>query len=322
MLVCMDMRSLFTGIIFLLASALHAQHIDPYSTLFEIPDSSYIRLSYDNDFFQGHDFYYTQGFSFDGIFPVFRKNPVNKVLFHDRNADYEKYGLRIESDVYTPTDISADSILTRNHPYSAVAYLEFFRMSYAPKANRKVSSALDIGIIGPAALGKEMQTGIHEALNMDPPQGWQYQIQNEPFLNYTLRLEQQVLESRSRFSAGAIAEVRAGNYLTEASLGIELSVGRKNNLFTGTENKIQWYFYSQSYMHAVGYDATLEGGLFNRNSQYIISQINMEPLVAEQHIGFVVSVPHVYASLDFGFITQRFMYGRPHGWGGIRLCFF
>ncbi len=299
-----------------------SQRMDPYSSLFQMPDSSYVRINYDNDVFMQRDYYYTQGFSLDIFNPAFKRNPINKILMADPAGNINQYGIRLTSGVYTPTSISSDTIIRGDRPFAAVASVSFVRMSLNSKENRKVSAAIDLGVIGPAALGEEIQSGIHQATGNKDPQGWQHQVGNSPLVNYTLQIEQQVLEKASFFSAGTVAGFQVGTYRIAASLGIELSVGKKNNYFTGTQNKFQYYFYSQSYMRAVGYDASLMGGMFNSNDPYNLKFKEMEPLVAEQHIGLAFIFPHVYTAFDLGFITQEIVGGRLHQWAGIRLGFY
>ena len=85
--------------------------MDSYSSLFEIPDSAFVRIQYDNDLFQKQDIYYTQGVSLEVVNPLFRKNPINRILISSSKSNANKYGIRIETAAFTPTSILSDSIL-------------------------------------------------------------------------------------------------------------------------------------------------------------------------------------------------------------------
>ena len=303
-------------------SVTFAQRIDSYSTLFEIPESAFFRIQYDNDLFQGQDVYYSQGIRLEIINPVFRKNPINKILISLPNSSSRKYGISAEIAAFTPTSILSDSILYNDRPYAAIMALNFLQMSYSDELKLKLSSNLQVGLIGQAALGKEIQTGIHRVTNNSLPLGWQHQIQNDLILNYAARLDKQFLSYRSLIAVIGIGEVNLGTYQTNISVGLDMSFGHKNNAFEGKQNKVQYYIYGQSKLKAVGYDASLMGGLFNRTSDYTVPYSQINKLVAEQHVGIVFQFPHVYFGTDFGFITPEFSGGNSHAWGGIRLGFY
>lgn len=298
------------------------QRIDSYSTLFEIPDSSFVRLHYDNDLFQRQDVYYTQGVCLEVVNPVFEKNPINKILISSRKAHTKKYGIRIETAAFTPTSILSDSILLNDRPYAATMALNFYQMSYFAEVKIKLVSDLQIGVIGPAALGKEIQTGIHRVTNNSLPLGWQHQIKNDFILNYSTRLEKELLSYRSLVSLNAFGQINLGTYQTNALIGLDLSFGQKNNIFNASENKFPYFIYLQSKLKTVAYDASLMGGLLNRTSEYSIPFSAIKKVVAEQHVGVVIQFPHVYFGADFGFITPEFSGGKSHAWGGIRLGFY
>ena len=135
-------------------------------------------------------------------------------------------------------------------------------------------------------------------------------------------MDKELLSYRSLLALNVLGEVKLGTYQTNISIGLDFSLGHKNNMFSGEENKVQYFIYAQSKLKAVGYDASLTGGLFNRSSTYTINYSSINKLVAEQHVGFVFQLPHVYFGADLGFITPEFTGGNPHAWGGLRLGFY
>lgn len=313
----MRLSLFFFGVLFCFSST--AQRIDSFSTLFEIPDSAFVRFQYDNDLFQAQDIYYTQGVCLEIVNPVFRKNPINKLLLSSSQPNTKKYGIRIETAAFTPTSILSDSILYNDRPYSAMMALNLYQMNYLDQQKMKLTSDIQIGIIGQAALGKEIQTGIHKVTKNSLPHGWEHQILNDLILNYTTRLDKQLLSYASFFALNCLAQANIGTYQTNLSIGLDLSFGHKNNVFSDKENKVQYFIYAQSKLKAVGYDASLMGGMLNRKSAYTIPYSAMKKLVAEQHVGFVLQFPHIYFGADLGFITPEFTGGNSHAWGGLRL---
>lgn len=313
--------SIFLSILILSLNSF-AQRIDSYSKLFEIPDSSFVRFQYDNDLFQRQDVYYTQGVCLEIVNPLFRKNPLNYILLSSSHSSFKKTGMRIETAAFSPSSILSDSILFNDRPYSAMMALNFYQMSYFIERSMKLTSDFQIGVIGPAALGKEIQTGIHRITNNSLPHGWGHQIQNDIILNYSVRLDKQLLGYRSLIALNGLGQINLGTYQTNVVAGLDLSFGHKNNIFSATTNKFQYFIYAQSKLKLIGYDASLMGGVFNHSSDYTLSYSTLNKLVAEEHLGFVLQLPHVYFGADFGFISREFTGGKTHAWGGLRLGFY
>ena len=48
------------------------------------------------------------------------------------------------------------------------------------EGNRLQTVEIDLGMVGPAALGKQVQSEWHHVVGADPPQGWDNQLRNEP----------------------------------------------------------------------------------------------------------------------------------------------
>lgn len=306
-------------LVLLTSSSIFAQRIDSHSSLFEITDSAFVRFQYDNDLFQAQDIYYTQGVCLEIVNPLFQKNPLNKIMVSSKKSSSKKSGIRIETAAFTPTSIISDSILYSDRPYAAIMALNCYQMNYFKGQKMKLSSDVQIGVIGPLALGKEIQTGIHKLTNNSLPRGWEHQIQNDFILNYAARLEKQIVSYASLFSLNGMGQLNLGTYQSNLCVGLDLSFGRKNNLYQRVEHNFQYFIYGQSKLKVIGYDASLMGGMLNQSSAYTISYSDMNKLVAEQHVGLVIQFPHIYIGVDFGWITQEFKSGQQHSWGGLRL---
>ncbi|MEO9258031.1 MAG: lipid A-modifier LpxR family protein, partial [Crocinitomicaceae bacterium] len=142
---------IFIFLLFIQAKV-NAQRIDNTSSLFQIEDSTYGRISYDNDLFQAKDIYYTQGITLDIYAAGLRKNPINYALLHFRNSVRSNYSIQLASTVYTPTSILSDSILKGDRPFSAVLTVGFIQSTIQRNAKRMLTTQLDLGVIGPTAL--------------------------------------------------------------------------------------------------------------------------------------------------------------------------
>lgn len=298
-----------------------AQEINHYSTLFDVRDSTYMRIAYDNDIFLKTDRWYTQGIGIDVYSYKLKRNPINALLFGLKNSDRDRFGIEFRTHGCTPSTILSDSVLTGDRPYSAVFTFGFARTSQQSGNNVRLTSALQLGIIGPAAFGKEIQTGIHKLTGSDLPLGWQHQIKNAPIVNYSLRGQSDGPLLSRFFDLSGFCELQLGTFQTNLAGGIEMSIGQRNRSSSKKFHRVEYYIYSQSSLKLVAYDASLMGGIINRDGYHLsYSEINF--LVLKQHLGLVIAVPHVAFSFDFAFISEEIRTGLPHSWGGFRLTFY
>jgi lipid A 3-O-deacylase len=298
-----------------------AQRIDHLSTVSTPKSVNYVEIQYDNDLFARRDNYYTQGISIVAVYSSFRKNPINSILVDLPDFESEKFGLSLNHAVFTPTSILSDSILKNDRPFSANWTVGFFKTGIIAAKKRQLSSELELGIIGPGAFGKEMQTGIHRWTNNNIPRGWEYQLKNAPIVNYSLQIDQQFYAFKSLISLVGRTKASIGSYQTNFNLGLDSHLGQRNNPYSDKTHKFEYFIYSKSNLKLVGYDAGLMGGIRFKNENYYIPYAELNRLVAEQHFGFIVCIPHVYFGFDYAFITKEFKQGISHSWGGIRIGF-
>ncbi len=81
---------------------------------------NYIRINYDNDFFNATDRYYTQGIKLSFIHPIVKYSPLSYALIQINKNALNYYGLHIEQDCFTPRSIRYDTIPYGERPYAAV----------------------------------------------------------------------------------------------------------------------------------------------------------------------------------------------------------
>ncbi len=302
--------------------SLFGQKIDNMASFRDIKNDRYFRFNYDNDYFASTDKDYTQGYNFELVSPFFEKNPINILFLKSKGSEY-KYGLSIEHIGYSPNNIKSPEIQFGDRPFAAAIMLKSFAIATDTIQKSRFISSLNLGLIGPGAFGKEMQVAIHEATGNTIPQGWQNQIKNDLVLNYEMTYENQLLRYRNFLSAQAFATARIGTLFNNVSVGGNMVVGIINSPFTPIKNpkKFQIYFYSQPMITAVGYDATLQGGLFNDISPYTISSSSMRRFTAQHQYGIVLQTKTLYFEYSRAAITREFADGDSAKWGGIRVGF-
>jgi len=316
------MRIKLIWLLFLLPLGLLAQKIDNTVSFRNIEKDSYFRFHYDNDYFAATDENYTQGYNFEIVLPSLEKNPINHLFFKPKDVS-TKYGLSIEHIGFTPNNYASELIQIGDRPFAAAIMLKGFTIATDTIRKTRMSQTFSLGLIGPAAFGKEMQVGIHEATGNKIPRGWDNQIKNDVIINYRIDYEKQVYRFNNLFGLQANASAQLGSLFTNVSVGINMQLGILNSAFTNPKNKnnFQVYLYGQPALNVIGYDASLQGGLFNNKSPYTISSHDLERFPAHYNYGLVLKTKTLYFEYTRSAITKEFKTGASAKWGGIRIGF-
>ncbi len=283
-------------------------------------DKSFL-ISYDNDFFTATDRNYTQGYSFMLRHPGLKNNPLYYIFLNAKNA-HNRYGVGFEHIGFTPRQIGSPLIQFGDRPFAASAMIKSYKISIDTLKRYRLVSSLNIGVIGPAAFGKEIQTGIHRAIDNVIPQGWQHQISNDIVLNYEVSINYQLLRLSNNLSLEGTGSMRVGTLYTNISTGLISTLGIVNSPFTSnTSNKrFQIYLYAHPQVRLVAYDASLQGGLFT-NSVYTIESSKIERFVGQIDYGLIIQTKKLYFEYGFSRITREFKNGEAYKWGGLKFGF-
>lgn len=304
----------------LLPSVLLAQKIDNTAAFRAINSDRYFRFHYDNDYFSATDENYTQGYNIELVSPFLKKNPINYLLLKPETSN-NQFGISIEHIGFTPPTIGSAEIQYGERPFAAAIMLKSFTISTDTLGRTRLLSSLSIGLIGPGAFGKEMQVAIHEATGNTIPLGWRNQIKNDVVINYELGYEKEIYRLHDWFALQGNTAIRLGTLSTNASAGLQTTLGLINSPFTASETnkKFQLYGYSQVVGSVIGYDATLQGGIFNKKSPYTISDNDVERLTGQFNYGVVLKLKNVYLEYFRAVLTKEFEAGGATKWGGIRI---
>ena len=316
-------KTVFTLSLFFCAGNVYAQLIDNTATFRNINHNSFFRFHYDNDYFTKTDEYYTQGITFEYVHPSLRKNPITKLLWKPFTTA-PQYGISFNLFAYTPTSILSDSILYGDRPFNANISLNTFLIQVDDVHQQQISTALSIGIMGPGALGFQIQDDIHKWLKNPRPHGWQYQTKNDIIINYQLNYEKQLLHAGNNFLLNTTAQARLGTLNDKLSGGFNFMAGRFNKRFrpvTYEKRKAEFYFYSQGKVNFIGYDASMQGGLFTRNNPYVIAGSDVNRITFQADAGIIVNFKRLYLSYTQSILTKEFNGGTYHRWGGVSMGF-
>ena len=149
----------------------------------ELDDATILNIQWENDAFilDGQDKHYTNGLRFSFLRPDDRV--PSWVLKSARAVPWFPKGGRIRpawslgQSLYTPEDIKTTELVEDDRPYAAWLYVG----AGLVVENGRILDVMEfsLGVVGPAALGEQVQSGIHEIIDSPLPQGWDNQLHNE-----------------------------------------------------------------------------------------------------------------------------------------------
>ncbi|MEY2881789.1 MAG: hypothetical protein RLZZ15_4169, partial [Verrucomicrobiota bacterium] len=154
-----------------------------------------VTLYSENDrYFAGTDRHYTNGAKLTVTQPAPQKSGVAHALdalgrslrrFEPYDVSHEKVDHKLSyslgQNIYTPTEIHTTAPQPNDRPYAAWLYggIAFQRQ----QDDLFQAIELQLGVIGPMALGRQIQNGVHDFLHIARADGWGHQLRNEPGVN-------------------------------------------------------------------------------------------------------------------------------------------
>ena len=287
----------------------------------------YFRFNYDNDFFSATDRYYTQGIQLSFIHPLVRYSPFAHALIKLKNSK-NYYGFHAQQECYTPKSIRVDTVFFGERPYAGVFYISHSLSSLNSFNKIHLQTQLDLGLIGSCALCENEQKAIHRALVNVQPLGWEYQLKNDVIVNYRIKFEKGIV-SKANFEVMLGTAARVGTLFTDVGVGVNARFGWFDSYFANlglSRNKesrrFKMYLITKAAAKVVGYNATLQGGLFT-TSIYQLSSNKISRVVFNTEAAIVVAYKRVSLEYAQTYITPEFYKGIDHGWGRcvIMVCF-
>ena len=145
------------------------------------PSGSELQLFVENDMLARTDRYYTNGIKLGVGLPFdLLQHPAAELLrqLAPQSSESAHVGLFVGQNLYTPKSIKIAAPQPYDRPWAAWLYL-------GGVAQRAVGNSLDtveidVGMVGPAALGRQVQSNWHRLIGSPQPQGWDNQLPNEP----------------------------------------------------------------------------------------------------------------------------------------------
>ena len=196
----------------------------------------------------------------------------------------QRISVNLGQSIFTPRDTQARRADPRDRPYAGYLHLDASLLH--DTADTRSVIGVSLGVVGPSALGEQVQNGFHNIIGDTPNRGWKSQLRDEPavevLLEQTYRLpltqfsgiEVDVLPSltagvgtvRDYVQAGGV--VRFGQGLKSDFGPARIRPGLSGSDAYTPTRPFAWYAFAGLDGQAVGRDVFLDGNTFRSNSPH------------------------------------------------------
>jgi hypothetical protein len=304
-----------------------------FPTMITLSRESFLKINFDNDILDYTDRFYTNGIKIDLIAPGLQMNPIGRLMIPYWGSGKNYYGLTVVQNMYTPSTTKTGGILYGDRPYAAYLYFGSFKITNDAINKFRQTSELDLGIIGPNSYGEWVQRSFHNSVpTNNEPLGWEYQIKNDLVLNYSIAYEKGIISQRNiDFTLASVGNV--GTLYTNFTGGFQFRTGWMNPYFANLGiskksilkeqglRKFQLFFFLKGAGKLVGYDATLEGGMFNKTSSYTIPADEISRVVFQGSGGITITSGGLRLDVEQFLLSPDFQNGWWHKWVHLALTF-
>lgn len=223
----------------------------------------------DNDSYLalGQDRYYT-----NGLFLSFRHALKQDTTW--KHTAKKIWEIEAGQYIFNPQTGSISNIQNVDRPFASYLYAGG-KFSWLFKNEQSIELALNIGTIGPNALGEDIQEGLHKVIGFYPIKGWEFQVNNEMGVNSSFKYIRLIARTQRNNDFILNTYANIGNTFAGAGAGVLFRAGRINQLFKSviTHSRIsnlkgdsipdkEIFFFTRPMLHFVAYDATIQGGMF------------------------------------------------------------
>jgi len=298
-----------------------------------------LRLSEDDDYInfwgKGTDNAYTNGSRIDYFYqPDHRPHGVlGKYGLTAGPGSTDIYSWGLYEIMYTPDNITKTGWQPNDYQYAGSIVARHSRYSYNPEKKYSVKTELVFGLIGPSAMGREIQSGFHRLIHYTQPRGWSHQFRNDALLNVNIDVEKQLFAAGRWLTLVGGARAYAGTMENGAALSGTLLIGKMEPWFNGffshytspgrdRSGRKNWqgYFIFKPELQYFAQNAMLQGGLFTHNPNPGATA-ELEPWVPSVTYGFIFSQGRFGFSITENVSSSTLRHLYCHDVGNVSLYF-
>lgn len=211
------------------------------------------------------------------------------------------FGISFNHQVYTPTNTSVSTYNAADRPYAAWMNLAF--SMHLKNRERSHTLEVSLGVVGPSALGEQIQNGFHRLIEASPAQGWAHQLKDEPTVQITYQQRLRFFELRNKYgpyfdlipmTGGGVGNVFIGMHAGMiARLGINLPddfgparpSGSESESFVSpnappSDLKSSYYLFAGIRGNAIARNLFLDGNTFRESHR-----VTKYPWTGETEVG-------------------------------------
>lgn len=245
---------------------------------------------------------------------------LGKLSLLDEHSGQQEYDIALGQNIYTPTNFGLPTAINDDRPYAGWLYAELAVTTHLPGAEEYLS--VNLGVVGPLALGRQAQTLIHNIFGGIEPRGWNHQLDNEPalLLHYRRSWFTPVYGSaefnvdfvaRAGLSLGNVVtetgfggSLRAGSFLPERELPQRIQPGLSGTAarFEARKGRTDWMLYASAQGRGVAHNIFLDGNTWQESLS-----VDKRAWVADLSLGLM---------LTFGQISSPISVSFTHTWRG------
>jgi len=269
---------------------------------------SFVSLQMENDFFASSgDRYYTHGTQLSVLKeespPRWLHGLTEWLPLYQQGGGLNLVNYTLGQKIFTPDDTESKTVVEGERPYAGYLYASVAVLSQIYSTSRiDHGNVLEVtfGVVGPSAMSEEAQTGFHDRVGIDSPNGWDNQLEDEPALGFSYTRFWRVVQPLSgdlEFGFNPHLNAVVGNVYTYGAGGVSFRLG--DNLrrdlappnirpgfpgmpyFRGAQ-EASWYLFMGFESRLVARDIFLDGNTFAQSHS-----VDKEYLVGDMQFGLV-----------------------------------
>lgn len=236
----------------------------------------------------------------------------------------QRIGVDVTQQIYTPFNTSTRASLPGDRPYAGTLMLNAYLTQET--ADWRSTLGVGIGVMGPSALGEQVQNGFHDLIKQGRINGWDSQLKDEPVLQFlSQRTWRLPVTKFAGMEVDALPDLTAavGTLRIYAQTGVTLRLGQGldsdfgvakirpgqtgGDAYRGTR-PFAWYVFAGADGRAVLRDGTLEGNIWQKSPS-----VKKSPFIGELTGGLAVIAYGVRVSYTHTLQTQEFRHQKGGG---------
>ncbi len=296
----------------------------------DTPREQIVTFTIENDALtRSGDGYYTNGFraawvDADGIPPEWVQSITRRVpLLDEASATVPRYSFG--QSIFTPRDIKPFAEQPADRPYAGYTYGSVALTT--GNGQQLDDIELTAGWVGPGAGGELVQRRYHELINVQKPNSWEYQLNDEPTLGISWQRKwpgwAQAELGSTRFAVAPYVGGTVGNVYTNANAGgiiswqlrgnvptdvpIRVAPGIPGTGYFATADRVNVMLFAGAEGRAVARNIFLDGNTFTDSPS-----VRKKNLVGDLSAGAMVTYNRYQLGYTTVYRTKEF-YGQPDG---------